>query len=588
MIDRKGILHIPNSNYAYAPDQQHFCVRLRAGRGNLTACTLFYADRACQTTPITFTRLPMEEVAADRDFSYYEVCFPTPYSRVCYYFKLETDDEWSYYYAGIYTKAVADVTIDGQILDSRSEYYQYPAILRTELANVPQWLKTACVYNIFPDSFADGAAHLSGEAKEMTLSGGAVSRSNLGGTLGGITENLDYIRGLGCNCVYLNPVFAAASYHKYDTINYYHVDPCFGTDEDLRRLVEEAHRRDMRVILDGVFNHCGSQFFAFRDVAERGAESPYRDWFYDVPLPVRVKDGIPSYACFAYVPEMPKLNTANPEVQQYFAGVCRHWVGKYKIDGWRLDVANEVSKAFWRVFKQAAREENPDCVLIGEVWENAQDWLKYDLFDSTMDYDFRRHCRDFFALRVIDAAEFDARVTDLRMRYPEPYWRAQLNLLDSHDVARFLSLCQGNRDRFKQAIVFQMLFPGVPSVFYGDELSIRGLQEPEYRSPMPWQNADGDLSEFYRRATALHRFAAEASGRYRTAQAEGGTMVYSFTLDYPGSTIAASFNCGDCAAAVSVPAEAQILMQNHYEAGALKPDGFLVYCRQSRRAVSSD
>ena len=581
MIDRKGILHIPNSNFAYAPDEQHLCVRIRASKGNLTACTLYYADRVCQSTPIAFSTLPMAEVATDQEFAYYEICFATPYSRVCYFFKLETEDEWSFYYAGIYTKSMADVTIDGLLLDSRSEYYQYPAILRTELAQVPQWLQSACVYNIFPDSFADGITSLSGKAKEKTLEGGVVLHSKLGGTLQGITENLNYIRNLGCNCIYLNPIFTAASYHKYDTIDYYHVDPCFGTNEDLRVLVEEAHKRNMRVILDGVFNHCGNRFFAFRDVVEKGKESEYYDWFYDIALPVQVEKGLPKYACFAYVPEMPKLNTANPKVQEYFADVCRYWVGTYQIDGWRLDVANEVSKDFWRTFKRAAREINPECVLIGEVWENAQDWLKYDLFDSTMDYDFRRHCRDFFALHTIDAAEFDARITDLRMRYPEPYWRAQLNLLDSHDVARFLSLCKGSLDRFMQAIVFQMLFPGVPSVFYGDELGIRGLQEPEYRSPMPWKTGNRDLLEFYCQAIALHNMAEGTSGRYRSAQAEPGTMLYAFTLEYPDSIITACFNCGNIAARTPVPEAAEILLQNRYSEHSLNSDGFLVY-RQRR------
>ena len=577
MIDRTGILHIPNSNYAYAPDEETFCVRLRAVRGNLKRCTLCYADRVCQTAPITFTALPMEEVAADRTFSFFEVTFHTPYSRLAYYFKLEAEDEWSYYYAGIFTRSGTDLTVDGQLLDGRSEYYQYPAILRTELAKVPAWLKNACVYNIFPDSFADSAGHLPEQGRDVTLSDGLHCRSHLGGTIRGIKENLDYIQGLGCNCVYLNPIFTAASYHKYDTIDYYHVDPAMGTDDDLRELVDAAHRREMRVILDGVFNHSGDGFFAFRDLVERGADSPYRDWFYHAPTPVEVRDGIPNYTCFAYVPEMPKLNTANPEVQRYFADVCRHWVGEYHIDGWRLDVANEISKEFWRVFKRAARAVNPECVLIGEVWENAQDWLKYDLLDSTMDYDFRRHCRDFFALREINAAEFDARITDLRMRYPEPYWRAQLNLLDSHDVARFRSLCNGDDDRFRQAIVFQMLFPGMPSIFYGDELGIQGLTESEYRRAMPWDRADCGLKAFYQQAVALHRLPEVTGGRYRSHLSGEHSMVYTCSLEGTDHTVTASFNLEQNPVSVPVPEQAVVRLQSRFETGVLAPGGFVVY-----------
>ena len=578
-IDRKGILHIPNSNFAYATDEENFCVRLRASKGNLTRCTLYYADRVCETAPILFTPIPMEEVATDRDFSYYEAKFMTPYSRICYYFKLETEDEWSYYYSGFYTKNMGDVVIDGKLLDGRSEYYQYPAILRTELAQVPDWLKHGCVYNIFPDSFADGKRAISDQASEIIMESGAVSRSNHGGTIKGITANLDYIQELGCNCLYLNSIFAAASYHKYDTIDYMQIDPCLGTNDDLKELVESAHARGMKVILDGVFNHCGSQFFAFRDVVEKGKDSSYLNWFYHIELPIQRENeaGIPNYTCFAYVADMPKLNTANPEVQKYFAEVCRYWIEEYRIDGWRLDVSNEVSKEFWHTFKRTARSVNPESVLIGEVWENAQDWLRFDLFESTMNYDFRRHCRDFFAMHRIDSAEFNTRVTDLRMRYPEDYWRAQLNLLDSHDVARFLSVCEGNMDRLKQAIAFQMLFPGVPSIFAGDEVGVRGLTEPEYRAPMPWGYGDQDLFAFYQKAIALHKLPEVQNGNFRCIFAEENTMVYKCSVSYGGSELKAVFNSSEHSIPCEISEGTKILIENHYSEEKLGQDGFVVF-----------
>ena len=144
-----------------------------------------------------------------------------------------------------------------------------------------------------------------------------------------------------------------------------------------------------------MFNHSGTGFFAFQDVLKRGTSSPYFHWYDFVPPtgPGLDEQGHPNYACFAYVPEMPKLNTANPQVQAYFAEVGRYWVEEFRVDGWRLDVANEISKEFWRVFRRAVKAAAPDCVLIGEVWENARDWLRYDLLDSVMNYDFRRHCR---------------------------------------------------------------------------------------------------------------------------------------------------------------------------------------------------
>lgn len=225
-----------------------------------------------------------------------------------------------------------------------------------------------------------------------------ITHGKLGGTIRGITENLDYIRDLGFNCIYINPIFVAGEYHKYDLIDYFHIDPCFGTDEDFRNLVSTCHALGMRVIIDGVFNHVGWHFFAFEDVIEKGETSAYKDWFYGLQFPVQrpaTGDEYPTYECFGYERMMPKTNTENPEVIRYFCDVGQYWVREFDIDGWRLDVASEINDAFWRAFRAAVKEAKPDCLLIGEVWESAQHWLNGDMFDSTMNYDFRKHCRRF-------------------------------------------------------------------------------------------------------------------------------------------------------------------------------------------------
>ena len=455
--------------------------------------------------------------------------------------------------------------------DCRSELFQYPAILRSELPRVPAWLTTACVYNIFPDSFADG---------RRALAGPSAPGGRLGGTLRGITANLDHIAALGCDCVYLNPIFHARSYHKYDTIDYRHVDPAFGTDGDLHELVEQAHARGIRVVLDGVFNHSGRGFFAFRDVLEKGPASEYRNWFYELPdsAPGLGPDGRPNYACFAYVGEMPKLNTADPQVQAYFSELGRYWVEQFHIDGWRLDVANEVSKEFWRVFRRAVKAADPDCVLIGEVWENARDWLNYDLFDSTMDYDFRGSCRDFFALGRLDAAQFNARVTDLRMRYPEPYWRAQLNLLDSHDVSRFLSVCGGDGRRMRLAVLFQMLFPGAPSVYYGDEAGMAGVTEAEFRDPMAWERAEGEWFAFYQAAIRLRRAAITGRETFRVLAAEPGSRLFGYELRQADGAVQVWLNAGESPCERPAPAGGATLFQLNADGDRIGPWGCRV-CR---------
>lgn len=497
-MNKSAVLHIPLSQYAFASGESELTVRIRTGKQDLTKCTLCYADRACQSVPIEFRDIPMEVAYSDELFDYYESVIRSPYSRVCYFFKLEKGEERHYYYADEFKTGLADIRINGSLVDGRSEYYQYPFLLKEEIYSEPEWFKNALVYNIFPDSFATGKRYIEKAPKEIEASDKKKCRSKLGGTIRGITENLDYIKTLGFDCLYLNPIFAAGESHKYDIRDYYQIDPCFGTNEEFRKLVEKIHEYDMYIVIDGVFNHCSWDFFAFEDVVKKGKASRYWNWFYRLEEPVRRPESeteIPGYACFAYERKMPKLNTSNPEVQEYFCDVCSYWLKEYGIDGWRMDVANEVDKNFWRRLRRRVKKINVNAVLIGEVWENSEVWLRGDMFDSTMNYDFRRHCRDFFALNKTDIAEFAGRITSMYLRYPKEVSEGQLNILDSHDVPRFLSLCGGNVQRWKMAVCFLMLMPGVPCLFYGDEKGIEGFAEDEYRQPMRWESTEKGAEE---------------------------------------------------------------------------------------------
>ncbi|MDE7259413.1 MAG: glycoside hydrolase family 13 protein [Lachnospiraceae bacterium] len=508
-MNKCAVLHIPASQYAFAQLEDRFVVRLRAGKGDLDCCTLFYGDRACVSSPVRFASVDMERRYQDELYDFYEVTLEDCPRRICYYFELEKGNEKIYYYADSFHQELPDIIMeDGFVIEGRSEYYQYPYILRSEVVKLPEWFAHAVVYNIFPDSFADGRRSLAQKGKEITGTDGTLSRNRLGGTIRGIVENLDYIRDLGFNCLYLNPVFHAGEYHKYDIVDYFHIDPCMGTDEDFLQLTQAVHERGMHIIIDGVFNHCSWYFPQFEDVVQKGEQSVYRNWFYDVTYPVvrpETEDIEPGYACFAYERKMPKLNTSNPEVQDYFARVGSYWIEKFHVDGWRLDVANEVDKNFWRKFRNTVRAANPEAVLIGEVWENAEVWLKGDMFDSVMNYDFRKHCRDFFALRRTMADDFAWNMTDMFLRYPAQVSRGQLNLLDSHDVPRFYSLCGENYDRFQAAFLYLCMAPGVPSVFYGDEKRISGIREEEYRRGMPWAQSCGAEADFVRTVIEIRK-----------------------------------------------------------------------------------
>lgn len=570
-MNLSAIKHVPMSADAHGISEWEVVFRLRCGRGDLGACTLYYADRACRQTPVLFSATPMKVTAQDEWFDYYEVILQSPYKRICYYFELDDGLEKLLYYGDFFA---------GGRVDDRSEYYQLPFNHRADIAAVPEWAADAVIYNIFPDSFASARRAISGQPGECRWNGQA-TRGKLGGTINGITENLDYIKGLGCNCIYINPVFAAGEYHKYDLLDYFHIDPCFGTDEDFRRLVDACHSRGLRVIIDGVFNHVGWHFFAFEDVVEKGGDSAYKDWFYGLEFPVRRPesgDEYPKYECFGYERMMPKINTENPEVTEYFCRVGRHWLREFDIDGWRLDVASEINDAFWRQFREAVKAVKPDCLLIGEVWESAPHWLNGDMFDSTMNYDFRKHCRRFFAERSIDAAQFDGRVTNMRVRYKLPMLYAQLNLLDSHDVSRFLSLCQGDLASMKLAVLFQMTFIGIPSVFYGDEKGIDGLLEEEYRHPMPWGQEDGGLEQFYRNAAGLRNACpALRRGDFYTVSARAGSGMYCYcrTLDKEGVFIVLN-NQPLAAELPGEIAEKELLWQEGLSGRSVGPMGFAV------------
>ncbi len=582
MIQREAILHIPLSQYAFAEGVGQLTIRLRAALGNLSSCTLFYGDRANAGPSASTEPLQMAILASDDLHDYWEVRLCADFDRVYYYFKLHSGSESLYYYADLFSKELPFSMVNGRVSPAISEYYQYPVTLRTELARVPNWLKNAVMYQIFPDSFATGRETLNTQSKAIPLSDGHVSRSRLGGTLEGIRQSLDYIQSLGATCLYLNPVFIAKAYHKYDTLDYFHIDPCMGTEEDFDALVTEVHHRGMRILLDGVFNHCSSDFFAFQDVVKNGPTSPYTDWFYHVEFPVRIpksSEESPNYACFAYVGEMPKLNTANEEVQAYFAKVGRYWVEQRHVDGWRLDVANEVSRDFWRLYRKEVRAANPEAVLIGEVWENAETWLRGDMLDSAMNYDFLRHCRDFFATESINAKTFHNRVTNMLLRYPNQLVQGQMNLLDSHDVPRFLTLCTGDKRRHRLAVLFQMLCPGAPSIYYGDEQAMTGDTEVQYRAPMPWASREHEHEAFFRQALALRRLSVCLKGDYRWLSTPKNSRLYAFSRNENSTCLQAYLNAGPDAVEMTPEANVTVLLAQGFKDNKLDGYGYLVYTR---------
>ncbi|MBE3598561.1 MAG: glycoside hydrolase family 13 protein [Limnochordaceae bacterium] len=371
--------------------------------------------------------------------------------------------------------------------------FEVPHRLAVEAPSVPEWARGAFFYQIFVDRFHNGDPGndppgtlpwpAPGDAHRAAVPRGL--HHFYGGDLAGVAEKLPYLASLGVDAVYLTPIFRSPSNHKYDTEDYLAVDPAFGDAGTLREMVDRAHRLGIRVVLDLVFNHSGDRFFAFRDVVEKGEASPYREWFFVRRYPVTASP--PSYETFATdVASMPKLNTAHPEVRRYLVDVALHWMRHAGVDGFRLDVANEVSPLLWRDLRAAARAERPDVLLIGEIFHQATPWLRGDQWDSAMNYPWRRAVVEFFATGRTAPSRLWERLETLRFGTAPPVTEAMVNLLGSHDTPRFLRLAGGETWRLELATLFQFAYPGVAQVYYGDEVAMDGGDDPDCRRPMEW------------------------------------------------------------------------------------------------------
>lgn len=382
-------------------------------------------------------------------------------------------------------------------------------------------------YQIFPERFANGDP--SNDPPSVRPWGGKpAADSFFGGDLQGVIDHLDHLEALGVDAIYFTPLFESPSNHKYNTRDYMKVDPHFGTNEKLKELIDACHARGIRVMLDAVFNHAGSTFPPFLDVLEKGRESRYADWFHIREFPPAVKDGRPTYETFAFVPEMPKWNTEHPEAKAYLFNVVRHWTSM-GIDGWRLDVANEVDHRFWREFRQLVKSINPDAYILGEIWHDPLMWLMGDQFDAVMNYPFTTAVLDFVVHRKLDAQGFARQLSRLLASLPSRVHHHAFNLLDSHDTPRLLTLCGGNRAKMKLATAVQFAFPGAPCIYYGDEIGLEGGHDPDCRRCMEWDPAKQDrgLFDHYRALIRLRkRHPALRTGEFRIRSADpGGTVV---------------------------------------------------------------
>jgi cyclomaltodextrinase len=412
--------------------------------------------------------------------------------------------------------------------------------------STPAWVKNAVFYQIFPDRFASSAQVVKPGNLEP-WEAPPTQQGFKGGDLLGVLEHLDYLEDLGINAIYFNPIFQSASNHRYHTHDYYRVDPLLGGDKTLRHLLDAAHARGIRIVLDGVFNHASRGFFQFNHILEVGAKSPYIDWFDVKGFPLNAYEGISNYRCWVNLPALPEFNTRNPQVCEFIFNVARYWI-EQGIDGWRLDVPFCIDDdGFWQEFRQVVKSANPEAYIVGEVPWEAKRWLQGDQFDAVMNYQFTMPCLGFFAgdtldqdmargmmgipgLPVLDAPAFARRAEELLSLYPQENVLAQLNLLDSHDMPRFLSLARGDKTALKLATLFQMTYPGAPCIYYGDEIGMAGGPDPDCRRSFPWDEKRWakDILAYIKQCIALRKtHPALMTGKFTSLYAAEGAIAYS-------------------------------------------------------------
>lgn len=363
-------------------------------------------------------------------------------------------------------------------------------------ATLPGWITDAVCYQIFVERYANGLPAIDPEGAAPW--GTAPSRGNfMGGDLRGIEQHLDHIAELGANLLYLTPIFEADTNHRYDTADYLRIDHRLGDLADFRSLVKAAHARGIRIVLDAVFNHVGEGHWAFRHVYANADRSPYVNWFQIERFPI-VRDPAPNYATFAGCPYLPKLNHFNPEVREHLYEVARHWLAE-GIDGWRLDVPFEINHEFWRGFRDVVKGLDPQAYIVGEVWETATEWLHGDQFDGTMNYPFRTAVLRF-AKGESTASGLSAELQAVQAATPAWAQQGMLNLLGSHDTARVSHELHADRFALKTAVALLLTAPGVPMIYYGDEIGLAGGEDPDNRRCMQWEESqwDQDLASWYR------------------------------------------------------------------------------------------
>lgn len=461
------------------------------------------------------------------------------------------------------------------------------------MIKTPDWVKQAVFYQIFPDRFRrvaqPGDEYLNLEDWDSL----PTTYGFKGGNLYGVTEKLVYLADLGISAIYFNPIFSSPANHRYHTYDYYNVDPLLGGNKAFRLLLDEAHKRDIRIVLDGVFNHASRGFWQFNHTLENKAASPYVDWFHfdedrlsgEVPwsaykdvswddITLGGERSMKAYGFKAWwdLPALPKFNTDFPAVRDFIFDVAEYWI-KFGIDGWRLDVPEEIDDPdFWREFRIRVKDLNPEAYIVGEIWHEAKRWLQGDQFDAVMNYPITLASLGFFAnsrinfdqhnpvgdyhhqVDLLNGEEFSAKIDEIFGWYDEGINQAQLNLLESHDTPRLVTYAGGDKNTQKLAALLMFTIPGAPTIYYGSEVGLAGRKDPDCRRAFPWDENlwDRELLDYYKSLIMMRsQQPALRTGSFKSVHADEVSYAYERVLE--GERIIVVFNAAEQIHTIDLP-----------------------------------
>lgn len=579
-MNLSAISHHSRFGDCYGKNEEELTINIRTGK-DITGVNLLFDDPYAYgiSGDIHWVGRPVSMVKT-RELKHndiYSVTVRPEYRRLQYYFELFGEQESVFLYEDdFYTREEAEKK--GRL----KQYFKFPYLNKCDVITPPAWAANTVWYQIMPDRFRKGSDHQKRmPQREWEDREGITGSDFFGGDLRGIIEKLPYLKDLGITGIYLLPVFLSDTNHKYNTFDYRQIDPDFGTEEDLVELVQTAHNMGIRVMLDAVFNHSGTQFMPWQDVWENGEKSRYFEWFCIHKTPFQrkyasLRDG--RFDGFAFLDNMPKLNTGNPEVQAYFADITSYWVKNWGIDGIRFDVGNEVSHSFLRHINRTLKAINPDVFLLGEIWMDSAEWLRGDEYDSVMNYPFFESLQNFWVDEDATSRDFMYAMDRVYSLYPEQINRVLFNHLDTHDTMRARTRC-GSLDIFYHQQAVLMTMPGSPCIYYGTEIAMEGGHDPDCRRTMPWaQMENGKFAahqEFTKELIALRKTYPQLRGE-RVIYHHDASNPRLVCYDRPGDqeTIRIYLNN----TGKDIPLSADPLFTYKYENGILKADGILI-CR---------